>query len=117
MLYYSTNKQSPKVGFKEATIQGQAPDKGLYFPEKIPLLSKEFLSSFRSWSKQAIAFQMIKPYVGDAMPPVMLDKIVNETLNFDFPLEKVDENIFTLELFHGPFLARCNQQDSKKIWF
>ncbi len=105
MLYYSTNKQSPKVGFKEATIQGQAPDKGLYFPERVPLLSKEFLSSFRSWSKQAIAFQMIKPYVGDAMPPVMLDRIVNETLNFDFPLEKVDENIFALELFHGPTLA------------
>ena len=105
MLYYSTNKSSPKVSFKEATIQGQAPDKGLYFPEKIPALSKAFLEGFRTWSKQAIAFQMIKPYVGDTIPPAMLDKIINETINFDFPLQKIDEDIFTLELFHGPTLA------------
>jgi threonine synthase len=105
MHYYSTNKQSPKVNFKEATIQGQAPDKGLYFPEKIPSFSKDFLSNFRSWSKQAIAFQMIRPYVGDTIPPVMLDRIINETMNFDFPLVQVEENVFALELFHGPTLA------------
>ena len=105
MLYYSTNKQSRKVGFKEATIQGQAPDNGLYFPEKIPAYSKDFLAGFRNWSKEAIAFQMIRPYVGDAIPPVMLDKIITETINFDFPLVQVDENIFALELFHGPTLA------------
>jgi len=105
MLYYSTNKQSPKVNFKEATILGQAPDRGLYYPERIPTLSKDFVSNYKGWSNQAIAFQMIRPYVGDTIPPVMLNKIIAETINFEFPLVQVDENIFALELFHGPTLA------------
>jgi threonine synthase len=105
MQYYSTNKQSPKVDFKEATIQGQPPDKGLYFPEKIPAFANELLSNIRKWSNQAIAFQIIKPYVGNAIPPVVLDRIISETISFDFPLVDVDENISCLELFHGPTLA------------
>ena len=65
MLYYSTNKNSPKVDFREATIKGQAPDKGLYFPEQIPQLDKPFLKELKSKSKAAIAFEVIKPYVGN----------------------------------------------------
>ena len=105
MVYYSTNKISPKVNFREATILGQAPDKGLYFPERIPLFTNDFLSKFKSWSKQAIAFEMIQPFVGDTIPSVVLEKIITETIDFDFPLVQVDESIFTLELFHGPTLA------------
>src|SRR3984893_5324868 len=105
MLYYSTNNRSPKVEFKEATIRGQAPDKGLYFPETIPVFSKEVFSNLDTWSNQAIAFRLISPYVGSTIPPVILDQIVSETINFEFPLVQVDENIFALELFHGPTLA------------
>ena len=105
MLYYSTNNRSPKVEFKEATIRGQAPDKGLYFPETIPVFSKEVFSNLDTWSNQAIAFRLISPYVGSTIPPVILDQIVMETINFDFPLVQLDENIFSLELFHGPTLA------------
>ena len=105
MLYYSTNKKSPKVDFREATIKGLAPDKGLYFPEKIPGFPADLLSNFKTWSNQAIALYMIRPYVGHSIPPVTLDRIVTETVNFDFPLVQVDDNIQCLELFHGPTLA------------
>lgn len=105
MQYFSTNHQSPKVDFKQATINGQAPDKGLYFPEQIPVLPKEIIENITSYSNEEIAFQVIKPYVGDAIPEVDLRRIVNETINFDIPLVKVTDAIYSLELYHGPTLA------------
>jgi threonine synthase len=105
MLYYSTNNLSPKVDFKDATIKGLAPDKGLYFPEMIPQLEKDFISKINSYSKEEIAFKVIEPFVGDTIPKYELERIVAETINFDFPLVKVEENIFSLELYHGPTLA------------
>ena len=105
MLYYSTNHISPKADFKEATIKGQAPDKGLYFPDKIPQLSSNFISNIDKYSKEEIAFTVIQPYIGDLIPKNELERIVAETINFDFPLVKVEENIYSLELFHGPTLA------------
>ncbi|UEG49613.1 threonine synthase [Ferruginibacter lapsinanis] len=105
MQYYSTNHQSPNVSFKEATIQGQAPDKGLYFPEHIPTVSKELIENITSYSNEEIAYQVIKPYVGDTIPEEVLRKIVAETVNFDSPLVKINENISSLELYHGPTLA------------
>ncbi|MEO5649286.1 MAG: threonine synthase, partial [Ginsengibacter sp.] len=105
MLYYSTNHNSPKVNFKEATIKGQAPDKGLYFPEFIPMLDKTFIENINNFSKEEIALKVIGPYVGEVIPESELKRIVAETVSFDFPLVKVEENIFSLELFHGPTLA------------
>jgi threonine synthase len=105
MLYYSTNNQSPKVDFKEATIRGQAPDKGLYFPEKIPALKKDFISGIRNLSREEIAYEVIRPYTGSTIPENELRRIVSETINFPFPLVKVNEDIYSLELFHGPTLA------------
>ena len=105
MLYFSTNNNSPKVDFKEATIKGQAPDKGLYFPETIPVFEKNFFENLDKYSKEEIAFKVIRPYVGNVIPKNQLERIVAESINFDFPLVKVEENIFSLELFHGPTLA------------
>ena len=105
MLYYSTNHTSPKTDFKEATIKGQAPDKGLYFPERIPQLPENLIGNIEQYSKEEIAYTVIQPYVGDVIPKNELERIVAETINFDFPLVKLDENIFSLELFHGPTLA------------
>ncbi len=105
MLYYSTNKKSEKVSFREATIQGQAPDKGLYFPEVIPKVSKDLLAHLKSKTKTEIAFEVIRPYVGGVIPDKELLEICEHTVNFDFPLVKVTDNIFSLELFHGPTLA------------
>ncbi len=105
MKYFSINKQSPATDFKEAAIRGQAPDKGLYFPEKLPVLPPSFLKDIDSLSKEDIAYIVIKPYVGDAIPDSELQRIVGETVNFDFPLVKVTDNIYSLELFHGPTMA------------
>jgi threonine synthase len=105
MLYYSTNNNSPKVDFKEATIKGLAPDKGLYFPESIPVLPPDFFENINTLSREEIAFKVIQPYVGDTIPADELQRIVNETINFDFPLVQVTDDIFSLELYHGPTLA------------
>ncbi|MBP9104114.1 MAG: threonine synthase [Chitinophagaceae bacterium] len=105
MKYYSTNKQSPIVDFKEATIKGQAPDKGLYFPEVIPQVDKELINRIENYSNEEITFRVIKPYVGNAITDETLFQIVSETVNFPIPLVKVNEKISSLELFHGPTLA------------
>ncbi len=105
MLYHSTSNNSEKADFREATIRGQAPDKGLYFPDSIPVLSKAFLSSFKQKSKAQIAFEVIRPYVGDTINEPDLFQICEHTVSFDFPLVKVTDNISSLELFHGPTLA------------
>ena len=105
MKYYSLNKQSPVVDFAAATILGQAPDKGLYFPETIPQVSKTLIENIENYSNEEIAFEIIAPYVGDAIPKDVLERIVHETVNFEIPLVKITDDIFALELFHGPTLA------------
>jgi threonine synthase len=105
MNYYSTGNRSLTASFREAAIQGQAPDKGLYFPERISQLPNGFIESLESLSKEELSFTVMKPYVGDAISDTELQDIVNETVNFPFPLVPVTENISTLELFHGPTLA------------
>ena len=105
MQYFSTNKISSTVNFKEATINGQAPDKGLYFPEKIPVINKDLIKNIERYSNEAIAYEVIKPFVGDCISETILKNIVEETVNFSIPLIPVTENIFSLELFHGPTLA------------
>ena len=105
MKFYSTNKQSPIVDFKEATIKGQAPDKGLYFPEVIPQVDKNLINDIADFSNEEIAFRVIKPYVGNSITDEKLFQIVSETVNFPIPLVKINDSIFSLELFHGPTLA------------
>ncbi len=105
MKFYSTNKQTPLVDFKEAAIRGQAPDKGLYFPEKIPLVEKGLIESIEDFSNEEIAFNVIRPYIGETIPEEKLFQIVSETINFPIPLVQVNENTWSLELFHGPTMA------------
>jgi threonine synthase len=105
MKYFSTNGLSPKVNFKDATINGQAPDKGLYFPESIPVFPKNILDNIENYSNEEIAYEVIKPYVGNTIPELELKKIVAETINFDIPLVLITDSIFSLELYHGPTLA------------
>jgi threonine synthase len=105
MNFYSLHKKSPSVNFKDATINGQAPDKGLYFPETIPQIKKEWINNIENISNEEIAFEVIKPYVGNAISENDLFSIVKETINFNIPLVKVTDNISSLELYHGPTLA------------
>jgi threonine synthase len=123
MNYFSTNRQSAKASFREAVLNGQPPDRGLYFPEKIPRLSADFWLGFKNKSKEQIAFEVIKPYVGGEISEASLLQICAETVNFDFPLVKITENIRALELFHGAtlafkdvgarFMSRCLQYFSR----
>lgn len=105
MKYYSTNKQSPLVDFKEATINGQAPDKGLYFPESIPVIDEDLIKHIEKYSNEEIAYKVIQSYVGESIPKDKLMQIVKETINFPIPLIQLNESVFSLELFHGPTLA------------
>ncbi|MDQ2747808.1 MAG: threonine synthase [Acidobacteriota bacterium] len=124
MQYFSTNRKSAHVSFREATLNGQPDDRGLYFPERIPKLSSEFWRDFESKSKAQIAFEVIKPFVGDSIDDDTLFRIGAETVDFDFPLVKITENISTLELFHGAtlafkdvgarFMSRCLRYFSKE---
>jgi threonine synthase len=105
LQFFSLNKKSPAVDFKQATLRGQAPDGGLYFPEKIPQLAPGFFSEIENIPDEEIAFRVIEPYVDKTIPEIDLRKIVRETIAFPTPLVKIEENIFSLELFHGPTLA------------
>jgi threonine synthase len=105
MKFYSLNKKAPDVDFREATVNGQAPDKGLYFPRSIPTIKKELIDSIENYSNEAIAVEVISPYTCDTIPKDELQRIVSETVNFDIPLVNINEYISSLELFHGPTLA------------
>tara|TARA_R110002073_G_scaffold14554_1_gene59280 strand:- start:48471 stop:49754 length:1284 start_codon:yes stop_codon:yes gene_type:complete len=105
MNYYSLHHTSLNVSFKDAVVNGIAPDRGLYFPESITPLSKEFIENISDYSNEEIAFEAIKQFVGDKIPEEKLKEIIKETVSFDFPVVQIEENIATLELFHGPTMA------------
>lgn len=129
MNYYSLNQNAPKVSFKEAVIHGIAPDKGLYFPERITPLPRNFFAEIEGLSNYEIAFKAIQPFVGDAIPSSVLNNIISKVLDFDFPVVTLEPTIATLELFHGPtmafkdvgarFMANClgyfSQESTKKV--
>ena len=89
-----------KISFEEATVKGQAPDKGLYFPEHIPVLPIDFFERIGQYSKEEIALHIIQPYVGDDIPLAELKRIISWKPSIsDFPLVKINDTISTLELF------------------
>ncbi|RTE53373.1 threonine synthase [Arenibacter aquaticus] len=105
MNFYSLNKQAPSVSFKEAVIKGIAPDRGLYFPEKITALPETFFNNIEDYSNLEIAFRAIEQFVGEDIPADALKEILAEVLDFEFPVVEIEDNAATLELFHGPTLA------------
>lgn len=105
MKYYSTNHKAPEVALQEAVTRGLAPDKGLYVPKSIPQLPKEFYDAIDSLSFQEIAFEAARALFGEDIPSDDLKRLVYSTLEFDCPVVKVADNIYALELFHGPTLA------------
>jgi threonine synthase len=105
MKYYSLNNRLHKVSFKDAAITGIAPDKGLYFPENIPQLDADFIENIENYTEADIAYKVIAPFIGDEIPEAELRQIIEETLSFNFPLVEVEEDVYSLELFHGPTMA------------
>ena len=130
MKYISLNHNSQPVNFQTALINGLAPDKGLYFPEKIINLPKKIIENIKTIDDTELCYEVIKDYIGNDFTEDELIKIIQKTIDFKIPLKKVENSIFSLELFHGPtlafkdigakFLALCmdkikNDFDSKEI--
>ncbi|MFY0687054.1 MAG: threonine synthase [Cyclobacteriaceae bacterium] len=117
MKFYSTKTNSITANFEDAIFKSLPPDNGLYFPEIIPSLDSSWLNELKQHSKAEIGYKVASQFVGDEIPADDLFRIVEETVDFDLPLTKVTDNIFSLELFHGPtwafkdmgarFLSRC----------
>ena len=105
MQYSSTNKKALPATLEEAVVKGLASDKGLFMPWTIKPLSQDFYDNIDRMSFQEIAYHVADAFFGEDVPADTLKQIVYDTLNFDVPLVKVKENIYSLELFHGPTLA------------
>jgi threonine synthase len=129
MQYFSLNNNATAVGFEKAVRLGLAPDRGLYYPQRINPLNDSFWDNFLSMSHHEIALAAIEQFVGDEIPKKELQKIVEDTLTFAFPVVELNQNLATLELFHGPtmafkdvggrFMARClgyfNRSSTEKV--
>ena len=105
MKYFSTNHKAPIATLKKAVVKGLAEDRGLYMPEEIKKLPKEFFDNIENYSFQEIACVVADAFFGEDVNAEDLKKIVCETLSFETPLAQVEDKIFALELFHGPTLA------------
>ena len=105
MKYYSTNGQAPIADLEKAVVKGLAEDRGLYMPEEIYKLPKQFFDDIQAMKFQDIAYNVASNFFGDDVDGDALQDIVYDTLSFDCPVVKVEENIYALELFHGPTLA------------
>lgn len=105
MKYYSTNGKAPLADLRKAVVKGLAEDRGLYMPERIERLPKAFFDNIQDMSFQDIAYNVAANFFGEDVDPDALQDIVYDTLSFDCPVVKVTDNIYTLELFHGPTLA------------
>lgn len=105
MKFYSTNNPQHQVDLAEAVVKGLAPDQGLYMPERIPVLSPEFIENISELSFREIGYQVIGSIFSEDLSPEQIKALVDHTLVFDAPVEKVEEDVYCLELFHGPTLA------------
>ena len=105
MLYYSTNHAAPVADLRKAVVKGLAEDRGLYMPEEIIQLPKAFFSEMPRMRFQDIAYNVASAFFGDDVDLDGLQDLVYDTLRFDCPIVRVKENIYSLELFHGPTLA------------
>lgn len=105
MKFYSTNNKDYRVGLRDAVIQGLAPDNGLYMPERIPRMPDDFFRSLPEKSFSEISLAIAENLIGDDLPPDELRRIIDHTIQFDAPLVEIEDDVFALELFHGPTMA------------
>ena len=105
MQYFSTNGKAPIADLHKAVVKGLAEDRGLYMPEEIKILPKVFFDNIHEMSFQQIAYNVASAFFGEDIDQDALQDIVYDTLSFDCPVTKVKDNIYSLELFHGPTLA------------
>lgn len=105
MLYSSTSRQSTNVPLEKAVLKGLAEDGGLYMPASIPVLPPAFLENLHQLSLQEIAYTVASAFLQEDVPAQVLKSLVEEVLNFEIPLVRVEKDVYSLELFHGPTMA------------
>ncbi|MFZ6009097.1 MAG: threonine synthase [Bacteroidota bacterium] len=105
MFFYSTNNRNLKVSLREAVIRGLAPDNGLFMPERVDPLPKNFFETLHTKTFQQIAFEIAHHLLGEDLSQQQLEAIVHHTIQFDAPVVEIEKDILALELFHGPTLA------------
>ena len=115
MRFYSTNRKSDAVDFRNGVVRSLPSDNGLYFPESIPDIKGVYTAS--NLDLHTLGFEILRPFCTGIIPDSKLAEIVEDTLAFDIPMVPVAGSISALELFHGPtyafkdvgarFLARC----------
>ena len=129
MLLYSTRDKQLRVNFREALFKGLSEDGGLFMPVEIPKLSSDLFEAIHIMDLQEISLEIVDALLSDEIDAISRNKIVRDTLSFDIPLVNIHDNIYSLELFHGPtlafkdvgarFMARCmsyfNQSEKKEI--
>ncbi|HEX3889400.1 MAG TPA: threonine synthase [Verrucomicrobiae bacterium] len=129
LLFSSTNGQSPAVSLREAMLAGQAPDRGLYFPEKFPQLTSDEISAFAKLPYHEIAFHVLSKFTDGIIPSDVLSAICRDAYNFEIPLEKVYDRVVVIRLDQGPtasfkdfaaqmmarLLGRFLQEDGKQL--
>ncbi|MDM7940178.1 MAG: threonine synthase [Methanothrix sp.] len=102
ILFFSTNGHPERVDFRRALLMGQAPDKGLYMPEKIPCIPKSKILEFSRMTYPKIAYEVIKPYLGDLVWDAELRSMLQDAYNYDVPVERVYDELYVLRLDRGP---------------
>ncbi len=105
MKWYSTNHKSPLTSLHDAVLQGLAPDGSLYLPTEIPSFSLNFIEHLHSMSIQDIAFEVARQFTKQEITKAALEEIIDCAITFDAPLAKIEDEVYSLELFHGPTLA------------
>ncbi len=105
MQLYSTNNPANTVSFKEAVFNSMPQDRGLYMPLSIPRLDDKFLNNLDEYSLPEIAFHVAQNLIGNDIPAADLKAIIDDAINFLAPVVKLEDNVFALELWHGPSLA------------
>jgi len=105
MRLYSTKNKSNFVDLKTAVFKGLPEDNGLYMPEHIPTLPKDFIANLKDFSFREIALNVTRNLFGETIPRADLAQLVVKSMNFPAPLIELDEQYSVLELFHGPSLA------------
>ncbi|XXS36428.1 MAG: threonine synthase [Candidatus Karelsulcia muelleri] len=105
MLYKSLKNFNYKVSFKEAVLTGQSPEKGLYFPENIPVFKKKIIKNISNYDEHHLMMEVIQPFIGNEIPHRELLNIISNTVNFKININNIYDNIYSLELFLGPTMA------------
>ena len=103
-MFTALNNSEINHSFEKSILNGLSPDGSLYFPKKINHL-KELINNITEVSNQEIGFSVMKSFINNEIQNKSLKKIIEKTINFNFPIKKIDHNIFSFELFHGPTLA------------